>query len=205
MASLCHIPKGKFVSKNYIKTATWNIVPGPFVFAKNYAQPLLENDIFEATCLYDICNSKNIKICQNHHAHLLRFLFTGDSFKLKELGTSFQAIFFIKFFDQNLSFVILHKLTKFHYQTVFTFQVIQQNVFHVSCLGVWWRHDIWISEKKNFDYLKNEKSFRSEIKNIFTFSQVLCFRLTKQTSKNVVDTAFESWILNKHPSALISY
>ena len=30
-----------------------------------------------------------------------------------------------------------------------------------------WRHDIWISEKLKFDYLKNEKSFQSEIKNIF--------------------------------------
>ena len=37
-------------------------------------------------------------------------------------------------------------------------------------LGIWWRHDIWISENLKFDYLKNEKSFRSEIKNIF-----LCF------------------------------
>ena len=42
---------------------------------------------------------------------------------------------------------MLHKLAKFHYQTVFTSQVIQQNVFRVSCLGIWWRHDIWISEK----------------------------------------------------------
>ena len=34
-------------------------------------------------------------------------------------------------------------------------------------LGIWWRHGIWISENLKFDYLKNEKSFRSEIKNIF--------------------------------------
>ena len=27
-------------------------VPGPFVFTKNLAQPLLENEIFEARCLY---------------------------------------------------------------------------------------------------------------------------------------------------------
>ena len=40
-----------------------------------------------------------------------------------------------------------------------------------------------------FDYLKNEKSFRSKI-NIFLASQVLSFRHTKQTSKNVADTAF---------------
>ena len=32
--------------------------------------------------------------------------------------------------------------------------------------GIWWRHGIWISENIKFDYLKNEKSFRSERKNI---------------------------------------
>ena len=31
---------------------------------------------------------------------------------------------------------MLHKLAKFHYQTEFTFQVIQQNVFHVLCLAI---------------------------------------------------------------------
>ena len=34
------------------------------------------------------------------------------------------------------------------------------------------------------DYLKNEKSFQSEIKSIFLVSQVLSFRHTKPTSKN---------------------
>ena len=44
------------------------------------------------------------------------------------------------------------------------------------------------------DYLKNEKSFRSEIKNIFLVSQELSFRHTTQTSKNVADTTFkENW------------
>ena len=56
---------------------------------------------------------------------------------------------------------MLHKLAKFHYKAVFAFQVIQQNEFRVSCLGIWWRHDIWISQNLKFDYLKNEKSFRS--------------------------------------------
>ena len=41
------------------------------------------------------------------------------------------------------------------------------------------------------DYLKNEKSFRSEIKSIFLVSKVLFFRHTKQTSKNVADTTFK--------------
>ena len=32
---------------------------------------------------------------------------------------------------------MLLKLAKFHYQTVFTSQVIQENVFCVSFLGIW--------------------------------------------------------------------
>ena len=41
--------------------------------------------------------------------------------------------FFIEVFDKKFSFVILHKLTKFNYQTVFTSQFIQQKVLRVSC------------------------------------------------------------------------
>ena len=59
---------------------------------------------------------------------------------------------------------MLHKLAKFHYQIVFTSQVIQWNVFPVSCLGIWWRHDIWTSENLKFDYLKNEENFWGEVK-----------------------------------------
>ena len=43
---------------------------------------------------------------------------------------------FIEFSDKKIYFVILHKLAKFHYQTVFTSQVIQLYVFCVSCLGI---------------------------------------------------------------------
>ena len=42
-----------------------------------------------------------------------------------------------------------------------------------------------------FDYLKNEKSVRSEIKAIFLVLKVLSFRHTKQTSKTVADTTFK--------------
>ena len=35
-------------------------------------------------------------------------------------GTSFQATFFADFFDEKCSFVILHKLSQFNYQSVFT-------------------------------------------------------------------------------------
>ena len=42
------------------------------------------------------------------------------------------------------------------------------------------------------DYLKNKKSFQSEIQSIFFLvSQVLSVRHTKQTSKNVADTTFK--------------
>ena len=91
---------------------------------------------------------------------------SSDSFlqrilwKSKGPGASFQFTFIIEFFDKNVSFVILHKLAKFHYQTVFTTHVIQINMFCDSYLSIWWRHYIWISEKLKFDYLKNEKSFR---------------------------------------------
>ena len=40
-------------------------------------------------------------------------------------GTSFQATFFTEFFDKKFCFIILHKLAKYHYSTVFTSQVIQ--------------------------------------------------------------------------------
>ena len=43
----------------------------------------------------------------------------------KGSGTSFQATFFTETFDKKFSFAILHTLAKFHYQTVFTSQVIQ--------------------------------------------------------------------------------
>ena len=66
-------------------------------------------------------------------------------------------------------------------------------MFRVSCLGVWWRHDIWISENLKFDYLKNKRSFRSKIKNIFPCFTSPLFRHTKQTSKNVSDTIFKEW------------
>ena len=64
-------------------------------------------------------------------------------------------------------------------------------MFRVSCLGIWWRHDIWISEKLKFDYFKNEKSFQNGIKNFFLVSKELPFRSTKQTGKNVADTTFK--------------
>ena len=44
--------KRKGFLKTFRKTATWKIVSGPFAFANNSAQPLFENEIFEASYLY---------------------------------------------------------------------------------------------------------------------------------------------------------
>ena len=48
-----------------------------------------------------------------------------------------------------------------------------------------------MSKVLNFDFLKNEKSVWSEKKTFSLVSQMLSFRLKKQSSKNVVDTAFK--------------
>ena len=67
-----------------------------------------------------------MEIGPNQHAGLLRFLFYRGFFEnCKGSVTSFQATIFTEFFDKKFYFVMLHKLAKFHYQTVFTSQVIQ--------------------------------------------------------------------------------
>ena len=43
--------KKKFL-KIFAKTSNWKLVPGLLVFAKNLAQPLLENEIFEVSYLH---------------------------------------------------------------------------------------------------------------------------------------------------------
>ena len=64
-------------------------------------------------------------------------------------------------------------------------------MFRVSCLGICWRHKIWKPEKLTSDYLKNEKNFQSEIKNIFLILNVFLFRHTKHSSKDIADTVFK--------------
>ena len=76
-------------------------------------------------------------------------------------------------------------------------------MFGVSCLGIWWWKEIWISEKLKLDYLENKKSFQNEIKKYFSFfHKCSSFRLTKQNSKNVVDTAFKG-VYSKNNSQTI--
>ena len=58
-------------------------------------------------------------------------------------------------------------------------------------------YDIWISENLKIHYLKNKKSFQSEIK-FFLVLQVLSSRLTIQTSKNVAGTTFKIYQSNTY-------
>ena len=82
------------------------------------------NFLKQATYIRYVYNSKT-KVCPNQHAELIRLLFIEDSKNLKGPGTSFQVTFCIELYDKKFTFVILHKLVKFHYQTVFTSQFIQ--------------------------------------------------------------------------------
>ena len=51
------------------------------------------------------------------------------------------------------------------------------------CLHIWCHHNMRTSEKLKFDYFKNERAFKVKYKTFFFVSQVLSFRLIKQTGK----------------------
>ena len=42
-------------------------------------------------------------------------------------------------------------------------------MFRVSCLGIWWCHNIWISKNLKFDYLKNKKLLKWNKKHFSLF------------------------------------
>ena len=52
LTSLFYITKEKKIIKIFFKKLTWKPVQGPFVIAKNEAQPLLKNETFEPSYLY---------------------------------------------------------------------------------------------------------------------------------------------------------
>ena len=63
-------------------------------------------------------------------------------------------------------------------------------MFRVSCLGIWWRHDIQISENIWWSQEWKKESLRWN-KKLFLILKLFFLRHTKQVSKNVVDTAFK--------------
>ena len=144
----------KVYQKNYTRTETWKLVSDPFCVWKEVSTTSIGKTKFlkQATYIRDII------------AKLSKFIQIDIQ---ASSGSFYRGLFENQFFDKNFSFAILHKLAEFYYQTVLTSQVIQLNLFGVSCLDIRWRHDIRISEMIKFDYLKNEKSFRSEVKNMF--------------------------------------
>ena len=85
----------------------------------------LENGIFQKKLLILEIYLQNYQILSKS-TDLLRFLIAEDSLKIKKgLELVYRPHFFIEFFDKKLSFVILHKQAKFHYQTVSISQVFQ--------------------------------------------------------------------------------
>ena len=69
-------------------------------------------------------------------------------------------------------------------------------MFHVSCFGIWGRHDIWTSEKLKYYYLKKvtKRTFGSKILKKILALKALYNRHRKQTSKNIVDTTFKACV-----------
>ena len=152
--------KRKNFIKNFYKNCDLKTSSRPFFICK-------EGSMKQATYIrFVIANlSKFVQIS---------ILTSTESFLQKGLELVSRPYFLQKFLMKKY-FVILLKLAKFHYQTAFTFQFIQQYMFRVSCLGIWWRHDIWVSQMFQFDYFKNQKSFRSEIKSIFSCFEIALF------------------------------
>ena len=149
------------------KTVAWKLVPGTFVFARIKHSLFWKKKLLKEATYTRHVLAKLSKFVQ------ISTLTSSDSFlqkipwKLKKVWSSFQGRTFHIIFWSKIYFAILHKLAKFHYQTVFT-----SHVSPVSWLGIWWHHNIWIPEKFKFDYLKN-KSFQSKIKNIkITFNYI---------------------------------
>ena len=129
---------GQFMSyykrKNFIKQFRKNCdlktSSKPFCVCKELiAEPLLENEIFEESYFFQICNSRTITIYPNQHAYFLRFLFTENSLKIAKSPELVSRSNFSYIFYKIFSLVILHKLAKFRYQTVFTSQVFSKTCF----------------------------------------------------------------------------
>ena len=71
-------------------------------------------------CVCKDLSTTSIGICPNQHTDLLIFLFTGGSLKIKRGLELVSRPHFFHFYDKKFSFVILHKLENFCYQTMFT-------------------------------------------------------------------------------------
>ena len=80
---LLHYKIENFIKKLYRKRGLESFSRPFFVYVE--LSNSMENDFFEISWFYWICNSKNIKLSQNQRADFLRFLTTKDPLKIKEL------------------------------------------------------------------------------------------------------------------------
>ena len=103
----------------------------------------------------------------------------------KGSGASFWCTFSAWFFYKNVPYLILYQWTKFQCHNFFPSQDIKQNMLLCSSLDNWWHHKFkdlslinllsngwqgekgWRTEIQKSEYLKNEKNFLDETKNIF--------------------------------------
>ena len=143
------LQKKKFIKFHY-KNCDLKPSSRPFCVCKELSQRSIGKWNFSSTLLISDTSEQNYQnVCESAHRPL-QIPFQKWFFETYEMPkTSLKATPFLELFDKKIYFVILHKLATFHYQAVFTSQVIQQNVFRVPCLGIWWRYDIWISKMLN--------------------------------------------------------
>ena len=132
----------------------------------------MKKETLEASYPYHICNNKTIKIFPNQLADFLRFFLQGVCWKLRSAWNCYSGkIFHIIFRKKKFSFAILHKLAKFHYQDCLLPSVNCLPCFMfrygVSCLGIWWCHNIWISEKLSWIISRMKITFKVKWTFIF--------------------------------------
>ena len=116
---LPYYKRKKFIENkiSFYKTCGLKTSSRLFCVSKEFSASLLGNEILGTIYLYQICISKAIKICPNHHIDLLRFQLTQDSLKIKKDLEIVSRPCFHWYFSS----VMLHKLAKFHHHIVFTF------------------------------------------------------------------------------------
>ena len=105
--------------------------------------------------LHWICNRKAIKISPNQHAGLLNSFLHSIFWKYtKGLDLVSRPQFSQNFFNEKFFFVILHKLAKFHYQTVY---FPSYSIKCVLWFTAWafvtpylniWKIKIWLSQEQ---------------------------------------------------------
>ena len=149
----------KNFTKKFYKNCDLKTSSMPFNVCKELSTTSVGKLNFLRNYLYQICNSKTIKIYPNQHAGLLRFLFTEDSLKtMKGLGLVSRSHFSNNFLHWPNFVIRMCLLLQLFSKMRF--------VFHA------WA----IDDAMTFEYPKSQnliysrtKSFQSDIEDIFPF------------------------------------